>query len=99
MQDIERNLCWQGKAMLSVVSDLKLYLKMFNTAISFIIYGMIFSLEEGGGWASLLITFSFRGYLFEHFCYFSFKNPYYIVLQVKLVDLIIWWPKSMPEVL
>ena len=28
MQDIERNLCWQGKAMLSVVSDLKLYLNM-----------------------------------------------------------------------
>ena len=35
--------------MLSVVSDLKFYLNMFNTAISFIIYGMIFSLEEGGG--------------------------------------------------
>ena len=48
MQDIERNLCWQGKAMLSVVSDLKLYLNMFNTAISFIINGMMFSLEEGG---------------------------------------------------
>ena len=26
----ERNLCWQGKAMFSDVSDLKLY--MFNTA-------------------------------------------------------------------
>ena len=34
--------------MLSVVSDLKLYLNMFNTAISFIVYDMIFSLEEGG---------------------------------------------------
>ena len=40
----ERNLCWQGKAMLSEVSDLKLY-NMFNTAISCVVYGMIFSLR------------------------------------------------------
>ena len=41
--------------MLSVVSDLKLYLNMFNTAISFIVYDMIFSLEEGGELACLLL--------------------------------------------
>ena len=40
--------------------------------------------ERGG---SLFITFSFKGYLFEHFCYFSFKNAYYVVLRVKLVDV------------
>ena len=41
----ERNLCWQGKGMLSEMSDLKLY-NMFNTAISCVVYGMIFSLDR-----------------------------------------------------
>ena len=46
--------------MLSVVSDLKFYLNMFNTAISFIIYGMIFSLEEGGGELACLLLLALR---------------------------------------
>ena len=54
-----------AKQMFSDVSDLKLY-NMFNTAISCIVYGMIFSLEgwhvklEGGSLLIFLLLLALR---------------------------------------